>query len=86
MVELTSLVLLEAVKAEAELVTIGPMESGGRVRFQVMTASEDPDDQILLLAAGADDYIKKPIDPPLAVNRVQAVLRRASRERSLITA
>ena len=52
----------------------------------IMTASEDPDDQILLLAAGADDYIKKPIDPPWAVNRVQAVLRRATRERSLITA
>ncbi len=51
-----------------------------------MTASEDPDDQILLLAAGADDYIKKSINPPWAVNRVQAVLRRASRERSLITA
>ena len=43
----------------------------------IMTASEDPDDQILLLAAGADDYIKKPIDPSWAVNRVQAVLRRA---------
>ncbi len=43
----------------------------------ILTASEDPDDQILLLAAGANDYIKKPIDPPWAVNRVQAVLRRA---------
>ena len=43
----------------------------------ITTASEDPDDQILLLAAGADDYIKKPIDPSWAVNRVQAVLRRA---------
>ena len=27
--------------------------------------------------AGADDYIRKTIDPPWAVNRVQAVLRRA---------
>ena len=43
----------------------------------ILTGSEDPDDQIRLLAAGADDYIKKPIDPSRAVNRVQAVLRRA---------
>ena len=33
-VELSSLILLEAVKAEAEVVMIGPMAAGGRVRFQ----------------------------------------------------
>ena len=43
----------------------------------IMTGSESRDDEVVLLAAGANDYIKKPIDPPWAVNRVRAVLRRA---------
>jgi CheY-like chemotaxis protein len=43
----------------------------------IMTASSDTEDENRLLAAGANDYIKKPIDPPWAVNRVQAVIRRA---------
>jgi type II secretory ATPase GspE/PulE/Tfp pilus assembly ATPase PilB-like protein len=35
MSELTSVILFEAEKVEAELIMIGPMDSGGRVRFQI---------------------------------------------------
>ena len=43
----------------------------------VVTGSTDPEDEVRLLAAGADDYIHKPIDPPAVARRVDAVLRRS---------
>jgi type II secretory ATPase GspE/PulE/Tfp pilus assembly ATPase PilB-like protein/ActR/RegA family two-component response regulator len=43
----------------------------------VLTASEDPSDEIRLLEAGADDYLRKPIEPYRLTARVLAVLRRA---------
>lgn len=43
----------------------------------VVTGSTDPDDEVRLLAAGADDYIHKPIDPPAVARRVDAVMRRS---------
>lgn len=43
----------------------------------VLTVSGDPRDEIQLLEAGADDYLRKPIDPESLTARVQAVLRRA---------
>jgi DNA-binding response OmpR family regulator len=45
----------------------------------VATASDDPEVEMELFAAGADDYVVKPIDPPRFVLRVQAVLRRRGR-------
>jgi PleD family two-component response regulator len=42
----------------------------------VATGSDDPEIEMELFAAGADDYVVKPIDPPRFVLRVQAVLRR----------
>jgi CheY-like chemotaxis protein len=48
----------------------------------VATASNDPDVEIELFDAGADDYVVKPIDPPRFVLRVQAVLRRRGSMRS----
>ena len=42
----------------------------------VATASDDPEVEMDLFAAGADDYVVKPIDPRRFVLRVQAVLRR----------
>ena len=42
----------------------------------VATGSDDSAIEMELFAAGADDYVVKPIDPPRFVLRVQAVLRR----------
>lgn len=43
----------------------------------VLTGSSDPDTEIKLMEAGADDYIRKPLDPPRFIARVKAALRRA---------
>ena len=42
----------------------------------VLTSSEARENEAALMDAGADDYIKKPIDPARFVARVRAVLRR----------
>jgi type II secretory ATPase GspE/PulE/Tfp pilus assembly ATPase PilB-like protein/CheY-like chemotaxis protein len=43
----------------------------------VLTGSEDASGEARLIEDGADDYIRKPIDPARFVARVRAVLRRA---------
>jgi CheY-like chemotaxis protein len=42
----------------------------------VATASDDPEVEVELFEAGADDYVVKPVDPPRFVLRIKAVLRR----------
>jgi DNA-binding response OmpR family regulator len=46
----------------------------------VLTGTREEDAEIELMEAGADDYIRKPIDPPRFVARVKAALRRAGVE------
>jgi type II secretory ATPase GspE/PulE/Tfp pilus assembly ATPase PilB-like protein/CheY-like chemotaxis protein len=43
----------------------------------VLTGSDEFDAEVRLMDAGADDYIRKPIDPPRFLARVKAALRRA---------
>jgi Tfp pilus assembly pilus retraction ATPase PilT/CheY-like chemotaxis protein len=43
----------------------------------VLTGTQDPDAEIEVMRGGADDYIRKPIDPPRFIARVSAALRRA---------
>lgn len=43
----------------------------------ILTAKNDPVDEILGLEIGADDYLAKPVDPKLLLSRVRANLRRA---------
>ena len=43
----------------------------------VLTGSDEHDTEVQLMDAGADDYIRKPIDPPRFLARVKAALRRA---------
>ena len=43
----------------------------------VLTGTRDPESEIELMESGADDYIRKPIDPPRFLTRVKATLRRA---------
>ncbi len=43
----------------------------------VLTGSDQQDTEVRLMDAGADDYIRKPIDPPRFLARVKGALRRA---------
>lgn len=43
----------------------------------VLTGTDEHDTEVKLMEAGADDYIRKPIDPPRVIARVQGALRRA---------
>ena len=43
----------------------------------VLTGSEDDETEAQLLEAGADDYIRKPIEPTRFLARIKAVMRRA---------
>ncbi|MEX0622734.1 response regulator transcription factor [Saccharospirillum sp.] len=43
----------------------------------ILTAKNDPLDEILGLEIGADDYLAKPVDPKLLLSRIRANLRRA---------
>ncbi len=56
-------------KVRAELVTAG-------LPIIVLTGTADPDSEIEVLEAGADDYIRKPLDPPRFMTRIRATLRR----------
>jgi type IV pilus assembly protein PilB len=56
------------------------LRAGGRQGLPVivLTGTDDASAEARLLAEGADDYIRKPIDPDRFVARVHAVLRRAA--------
>lgn len=43
----------------------------------VLTGSTSGDNEAEMMDRGADDYVRKPIDPPRFVARVKAALRRA---------
>ena len=43
----------------------------------VLTSSPDPEDEYRLMEGGADDYLRKPLDPPRFIARIKAALRRA---------
>ena len=43
----------------------------------VLTGSPDPEDEYRLMEGGADDYLRKPLDPPRFIARIKAALRRA---------
>jgi type II secretory ATPase GspE/PulE/Tfp pilus assembly ATPase PilB-like protein/ActR/RegA family two-component response regulator len=44
----------------------------------VLTGSEDGESEARIIELGADDYVRKPFDPPRFVARVKAALRRAA--------
>ena len=43
----------------------------------VLTGTPDPDSEIELIEMGADDYLRKPLDPGRLQARIRAALRRA---------
>ncbi len=42
----------------------------------ILTAREDDTDQVVGLEIGADDYVKKPIEPRILLARIRALMRR----------
>lgn len=42
----------------------------------MLTAREDDTDQVVGLELGADDYVKKPVEPRVLLARIRAILRR----------
>jgi two-component system, OmpR family, response regulator RstA len=52
---------------------IRPLYTG---RVLMLTAREDSIDQVLGLELGADDYVRKPVEPRVLLARVRALLRR----------
>src|SRR5690606_35924247 len=46
----------------------------------MMTARVEDIDEIIGLEVGADDYVKKPVDPRVLLARIRAALRRATPE------
>ncbi|WP_170309631.1 response regulator transcription factor [Litorilituus lipolyticus] len=53
--------------------------------FVFLTARKDDADHIQGLSIGADDYINKPVKPPLLLARIKAALRTNERNKSDIT-
>lgn len=61
----------------AELLrTLKSSEGMAHLAVVVLTGAEDPLTEAALIEEGADDYIRKPIDPRLFLARVTATLRR----------
>ena len=54
----------------------GSMATAG-MPIVVLTGTADEESEIELMEMGADDYLRKPIDPPRLQTRVKAALRRA---------
>jgi DNA-binding response OmpR family regulator len=52
------------------------METAG-IPIVVLTGRTDRETERQVLMAGADDYIRKPIDPPIFLTRAKAVMRRS---------
>ncbi|MEZ4415674.1 MAG: ATPase, T2SS/T4P/T4SS family [Gemmatimonadota bacterium] len=86
----TSLVLLDL-----NMPRLGGAEVLARIRGSlrtaglpvvVLTAEQDPNLEIELMEAGADDYLRKPVEPSRLAVRVRAVLRRAGSYDALLGA
>ncbi len=57
-----------------------------RQRYQgpvlILTAREDDTDQVVGLEIGADDYVKKPVEPRILLARIRALMRRVGKSAS----
>jgi len=54
------------------------LRAQGPAPILILTAKGDEADEVLGLGLGADDYVSKPLRPPLLVARVKALLRRSA--------
>lgn len=53
--------------------------------IMMLTASDEPIDQVVGLEIGADDYVSKPIEPRILLARIRALLRRSESNSSQVT-
>jgi len=63
--------------------------AAGQTPVMMLTARGDPDDRIMGLSLGVDDYLSKPFEPKELLLRIEAILRRTAakppaRERLLL--
>jgi len=68
---------MPAMDGEAVLARLRGKVTTALMPVIVLTGSDEHDTEVRLMDAGADDYIRKPIDPPRFLARVKAALRRA---------
>jgi two-component system alkaline phosphatase synthesis response regulator PhoP len=71
MPEMTGVDMVKALRAETG--------AAGNVRILMLTSEDTVDSETQALAAGADDYILKPVEPRRLAARVKALLARAQR-------
>jgi type II secretory ATPase GspE/PulE/Tfp pilus assembly ATPase PilB-like protein/CheY-like chemotaxis protein len=69
---------LPGMQGDAVLREMRASPAMAQVPVIVLTGSPDPDLEVRLMDEGADDYIRKPIEPKRFVTRIKAALRRAA--------
>ena len=69
---------------EDGLALTGALRKTNAVPILLLTARGEPEDRIIGLEQGADDYLSKPFEPRELVLRIQTVLRRAPPPRDKI--
>lgn len=75
------LIILDIMLPETDgLAVCRKVRETSRIPIVMLTARGDVTDRIIGLELGADDYLSKPFEPRELVARIQAVLRRGSKE------
>ena len=68
---------LPALDGREVLARLRASEATRSLPVVVLTGSPDPEDEYRLMEEGADDYLRKPLDPLRFIARLKAALRRA---------
>ncbi len=69
--------MMEHVDGKAVLRSVRGDARRAHLPVVILTGSQDPDDERELIRIGADDYLRKPVDPEQLIVRIEAVLNRA---------
>lgn len=68
--------MMEHVDGKTVLLALRQDERRTELPVVILTGSENPDDERELLRIGADDYLRKPVDPEQLIQRIEATLKR----------
>lgn len=69
--------MMEHVDGKAVLRSVRENPIREHLPVVILTGSQDPEDESQLIRIGADDYLRKPVDPEQLILRIEAVLKRA---------